>query len=61
MQLTPDDPRYLAPAPDDAEEKDICNEESLAGFYCSRWMYHIGDHAAHTPDGRQVYRWRKIE
>jgi hypothetical protein len=59
MQITAKDPEYLDPAPDNAEDKDICDEESVEGYFCTRWRFHKDDHAAHTPDGRQVYRWKK--
>lgn len=58
MLLESTDPQYLAPCPDSAEEV-MCNEESGDGWFCTRWKNHRGDHAAHTPDGKQTARWEK--
>jgi hypothetical protein len=54
---TKDDSRYIPPAPDTAEDKDICPEESADGWLCTRWLYHKGDHAAHDPSGKMLHRW----
>ncbi len=61
MILLPDDRRYIEPAVD-VEEDELCPDEcEKHGHCCTLLREHKGDHAAHTPDGRQVCRWDQIQ